>query len=56
VEIITYEKKIITASQQLKTAIKKTTLINFESKQRYGSPRITIELHSFGYKISRPER
>jgi len=30
-------------------------LIYFESKQRYGSPRITLELRSIGYKISRPE-
>ena len=31
----------------------KITSIYFESKQRYGSPRITIELQSLGYKISR---
>ena len=30
-------------------------MIYFESKQRHGSPRITLELQSFGYKISRPE-
>ncbi|MFV8368544.1 hypothetical protein [Flavobacterium sp. LB2R40] len=30
-------------------------MIYLESKQRYGSPRITLELHSFGYKISRLE-
>ena len=49
-----WKKQIITARQQLKIAIKKQiTLIYFESKQRYGSPRITLELHSFGYKISR---
>lgn len=41
-----------------KTAIKnchkkQITLIYFESKQRYGSPMITLELHSFGCKISR---
>lgn len=28
-------------------------MIYFETKQRYGSPRITLELQSFGYKISR---
>jgi putative transposase len=28
-------------------------LIYFESKQRYGSLGITLELHRFGYKISR---
>ena len=27
--------------------------IYFASKQRYGSPRITFELHSLGYKVSR---
>ena len=32
---------------------KQITLIYFESKQRYGSPRVNLELHSFGYKISR---
>ena len=31
----------------------KITAIYFESKQRYGSPRITIELNALGYKISR---
>ena len=31
----------------------KITLIYFESKQRYGSPRITIELQNLGYLISR---
>ncbi|WP_244199314.1 IS3 family transposase [Flavobacterium psychrolimnae] len=49
-----WKKLIITARQQLKIAIKEQiTLIYFESKQRYGSPRITLELQSFGYKISR---
>ncbi|KQT20500.1 hypothetical protein ASG31_17175, partial [Chryseobacterium sp. Leaf404] len=38
----------------LKEKIKKQiTSIYFSSKQRYGSPRITFELHSLGYKISR---
>lgn len=31
----------------------KVTTIYFTSKQRYGSPRITIELNALGYKISR---
>ena len=49
-----WKKQIITARQQRKIAIKEQiTLIYFESKQRYGSPRITLELQSFGYKISR---
>jgi transposase InsO family protein len=31
----------------------KITFIYFSSKQRYGSPRITIEFTSLGYQISR---
>ena len=51
------EKQKSTVRQLLKIAIKeKITLIYFQSKQRYGSPRITSEFQSFGYKISRPER
>ena len=51
-----WKKQTISARQQLKIAIKeKITLIYFKSKQRYGSPRITLELWSVGYKISRPE-
>ncbi|MFV8270975.1 hypothetical protein ACNQGP_13720 [Flavobacterium sp. GT2N3] len=38
-----WKKQIITARKQLKIAIKKQiTLIYFESKQRYGSLRITL--------------
>ena len=49
-----WKKQTITARQQRKIAIKEQiTLIYFESKQRYGSPRITLELQSLGYKISR---
>nr|WP_231380079.1 IS3 family transposase [Flavobacterium sp. CG_9.1] len=49
-----WKKQIISARLQRKNAIKeRMTLIYFESKQRYGSPRITLELQSFGYKISR---
>lgn len=33
--------------------MKQIISIYFASKQRYGSPRITIELHVMGYKISR---
>ena len=35
------------------TIKEKITAVYFESKQRYGSPRITIELNALGYKISR---
>ncbi|WP_245181120.1 IS3 family transposase [Flavobacterium sp. XN-5] len=30
-------------------------MIYFAAKQRYGSPRITLELQYLGYKVSRPE-
>lgn len=49
-----WKKQKITARLQEKIAIKEQiTLIYFESKQRYGSPRITLELHSLGYEICR---
>lgn len=49
-----WKKQRITARLQRKIIIKEQiTSIYFESKQRYGSPRITLELHSLGYKISR---
>ena len=53
-----YRWKTATISQRLqkKTVLKeKITALYFESKQRYGSPRITMELNILGYKISRPE-
>jgi putative transposase len=49
-----WKKQKITAKLQRKIAIKKQiTLIYFESKQRYGSPRIIFELQSLGYEICR---
>ncbi len=51
-----YRWKTATISQRLqkKTVLKeKITALYFESKQRYGSPRITMELNILGYKISR---
>ena len=49
-----WKKQAITARQQLKIAIKEQiTLIYFGAKQRYGSPRITLELQYLGYKVSR---
>ena len=49
-----WKKQRITARMQRKIAIKEQiTLIYFESKQRYGSPRITFELHNLGYEICR---
>jgi hypothetical protein len=32
--------------------LKKKTSIYFESKQRYGSPRMTVELASLGSKVN----
>ena len=49
-----WKKQKFTARMQLKNTInERITLIYFESKQRYGSPRITLELQGLGYKISR---
>ena len=49
-----WKKQKITASLKRKIAIKEQiTLIYFESKQRYGSRRITFELRSLGYEICR---
>ena len=51
-----YRWKTAAISQRLqkKTVLKeKITALYFESKQRYGSPRITMELNILGYKISR---
>ena len=39
--------------QKVNSIKEKITAIYFESKQRYGSPRITIELNALGCKISR---
>ena len=53
-----YRWKTAAISQRLKkkTVLKeKITALYFESKQRYGSPRITMELNVLGYEISRPE-
>ncbi len=49
-----WKKQRITARMQRRNTInERISLIYFESKQRYGSPRITLELQSLGYKISR---
>lgn len=51
-----YRWKIAVLSKRLqkKNVLKeKITALYFESKQRYGSPRITMELNILGYKISR---
>jgi putative transposase len=51
-----WQKERITIRQKQIIAIKdQITSIYFESKQRYGIPRITLELQSLGYKISKPE-
>jgi len=49
-----WKKQIISARLQRKIATKEEiTSVYFKSKQRYGSPRITLELQSLGYKISK---
>jgi putative transposase len=51
-----YRWKIAAISKRLrkKNVLKeKITVLYFEFKQRYGSPRITMELNSLGYQISR---
>ena len=46
-------KKMSIRLQRIIGIKEKITAIYFEAKQRYGSPRITIELQSLGYQISR---
>ncbi|WPO80742.1 IS3 family transposase [Flavobacterium sp. KACC 22761] len=48
-------KRQILSERQRKTALIKEEIasIYFNAKQRYGSPRITLELQSQGYQISR---
>jgi transposase InsO family protein len=49
-----WKNRILSKRIRKKNLIKeKITAIYFESKQRYGSPRITIELNVLGLKISR---
>lgn len=49
-----WKSKCVSGRMLKKKEIKQQiTLIYFASKQRYGSPRITSELNSLGYKISR---
>lgn len=49
-----FKKNIISNRAQKMNVLKeKITTIYFESKQRYGSPRLTIELNALGYTISR---
>jgi len=49
-----WKNKPISNRTHRKNQIKRQiTSIYFASKQRYGSPRITIELNALGYKISR---
>jgi putative transposase len=46
-------KKTSIRLQRIKVIKAKITTIYFETKQRYGSPRMTLELQSLGYQISR---
>jgi putative transposase len=45
-------KKTSIRLQRNKVIKEKITTIYFETKQRYGSPRMTLELQSLGYQIS----
>lgn len=49
-----WKKQVVSQRQQWINTIKnQITAIYFKTKQRYGSPRITLELQSLGYSISR---
>ena len=51
-----WKSQYVSDRKQRVIAIKeKITSIYFESKQRYGSPRIAAELNYLGNKTSRPE-
>jgi hypothetical protein len=47
------ESQSVSDRKQRVVLVKKITSIYFESKQRYGSPRMTVELASLGSKVSR---
>lgn len=52
-----WEKQRITARQQRKITVKEEIILLYlEFKQRYGGLRITLELFSFRYIISRSDR
>lgn len=49
-----YKNKFVSKRiQKMKLLKEKITAVYFESKQRYGSPRITKELNALGFKTSR---
>nr|WP_199001715.1 IS3 family transposase [Flavobacterium sp. ASV13] len=49
-----WKKQIVSERQKRVILIKEAiTSIYFNTKQRYGSPRITLELQNIGYQISR---
>ena len=51
-----WKKQAVSERQKRVILIKEAiTNIYFTAKQRYGSPRITLELQNIGYQISRPE-
>jgi hypothetical protein len=47
------EKNLFLIGNKELCLLKKNNFIYFESKQRYGSPRMTVELASLGSKVSR---
>ncbi|WP_240723489.1 IS3 family transposase [Flavobacterium sp. GT3P67] len=49
-----WKKQVVSERQKRVVLIKEAiTCIYFNAKQRYGSPRITLELQNIGYQISR---
>ena len=51
-----WKSKIISNRVHKMNLIKEKIVFNyFESKQRYGRPRMTFDLQSLGYEISRSE-
>ncbi|WP_410879815.1 IS3 family transposase [Myroides sp. DW712] len=50
-----WKRSPVNKSKQAKADLKRViTEVYFEFKQRYGSPRLTIELNARGYKVSKP--
>ncbi|MHC5362132.1 IS3 family transposase [Myroides sp. LJL110] len=50
-----WKRSLVNKRQQAKANLKRViTEVYLEFKQRYGSPRLIIELNARGYKISKP--
>jgi hypothetical protein len=48
-----WKSQSVSDRKQRVVLVEKITSIYFESKQRYGSPRMTVELASLGSKVSK---